>query len=96
MTEFARRVEPVRAKITVDGKIFGHDSTLKVLGCEMFYGNNRRVEKNLNRFRCFCGTVRPTVDERVRKETLLNLRKEAVVRPLSHGCKTWTLKEQII
>jgi hypothetical protein len=83
-------VEPVRAKIIVDGKM--NKLALLNLGCEISYRNNRDVEEKLTRFHLFCSSIWHTLGKRVHKEMLFKLCKVMVVTSLLYGCKTWTLR----
>jgi len=87
-------VEPVRAKIIVDGKM--NKLALLNLGCEISYRNNRDVEEKLTRFHLFCSSIWHTLGKRVHKEMLFKLCKVMVVTSLLYGCKTWTLRAKNI
>jgi hypothetical protein len=85
MMEFAA-VEPVRAKLTVDGKIIEQVSTCK---------NYKDVKEKLNTSSFFCGTIRRALGKKLLNETLLQVHSVMVVPSFLYGCETCSLIEEM-
>jgi hypothetical protein len=62
------------------------------LGCKVSYVENKDIEKKLNKFRYFCGTLKHTLDMKIWKEIMLKFHKIMTIPSLLYVVKNWTLK----
>ncbi|KAJ4441949.1 hypothetical protein ANN_11813, partial [Periplaneta americana] len=83
----------VRCKILINDNIVEQVRDFKYLGCEI--GNTRELDqqRKLQNFNQICGTIKRTLLNKTRKETILKFYKVLAVPSLLYGSECWTLTE---
>ncbi|KAJ4450851.1 hypothetical protein ANN_02282 [Periplaneta americana] len=83
----------IRCKVLIDDNIVEQVRDFKYLGCEI--GNTRGLDqqRKLQNFNQICGSIKRTLLNKTRKETILKFYKVLAVPSLLYGSECWTLPE---
>ena len=85
---------PVRSKILLENKIIGQVSKFNFLGCEITFKNEIDINNKLNKFSYITGTLKRTLKNKARKDSIIKLYKTMAVPIITYGSETWTMTAQ--
>lgn len=87
---------PVRTKIILENKAIEQVSKFNFLGCEITYTTETDINNKLNKFNYITGTLKRTLKNKARKDSLIKLYKTMAVPTITYGSETWTMTAQHI
>ena len=88
-----RGKEPIRCKIAIENKPVEQVSSFKFLGCHMGLHNEDDIKTKTEKFNYINGTIRRTLKNKTRKETMIKFYKVMSVPAITYGSETWIINK---
>lgn len=85
---------PVRSKIVLDDTIIEQVSHFNYLGCNVSYQGEFDIAGKINKFNYITGTLKRTLKNKARKDSIVKLYKSMAIPTLTYGSETWTITKQ--
>ena len=89
-----RGKEQARCKIVINNEMIEQVSTFKFLGCTMSIYQEDDIAKKVEKFNFINGTIRRTLKNKVRKDTMLKFYKVMSIPTITYGSETWTINNK--
>ena len=86
--------ENVRSKIIINDKPIEQVSSFKFLGCSLNLYTEEDIQRKVDKFNYINGTIKRTLGNKVRRETLLKFYKVMSLPVLLYGSETWVLNKR--
>ena len=82
---------PVRSKIILENKTIEQVSKFNYLGCDISFVNEIDVNNKINKFSYITGTLKRSLRNKARKDSIMKLYKTMAVPTITYGSETWTM-----
>ena len=90
-----RGKEQVRCKIVINNETVEQVKSFKFLGCTLGMFEEDDIKTKIEKFNFINGTIRRTLKNKVRKETMLKFYKVMSLPTITYGSETWTINKNI-
>ncbi|KAJ4444055.1 hypothetical protein ANN_05844 [Periplaneta americana] len=81
----------IRSKIILNNMILEQVRHFNYLGCDISFDEERDLKQKVHRFQSICGTIKRTLKNKTRKDTVLKFYKTMAVPVLAYGAETWAM-----
>jgi hypothetical protein len=81
----------ISAKIILNTKIIEQVQSFNYLGCDISFTYDRDLSQKVCKFQYACGTIKRTLRNKTRKDTMLKYYKVMAVPMLMYGSENWTM-----
>lgn len=82
---------PLRCKLVLDNNIIEQVNTFKFLGSSISYIKEVDIGNKVESFSKICGTIKRTLKNKVRKDTMIKFYKTMAVPAALYSSETWTM-----
>ena len=89
-----RGKDNIRSKITVNDEIIEQVNNFKFLGCNINIYKEEDLTKKVEKFNYINGTIKRTLGNKVRRETMLKFYKVMSIPLIMYGCETWIINKK--
>jgi hypothetical protein len=81
----------IRSRIILNNKTIEQVQSFNYLGCDISFNYDRHVSQKIYKFQYACGTIKRTLRNKTRKDTILKFYKVMAVPTLVYGSENWAV-----
>lgn len=81
----------IRSKIILNNMILEQVRHFNYLGCDISFDEERDLKQKVHKFQSICGTIKRTLKNKTRRDTVLKFYKTMAVPVLAYGAETWAM-----
>lgn len=85
---------PIRTKIILENTMLEQVSRFKYLGYDITFFTESDIGKKIQKYQYICGTIRRTLKDKTRRDTLMRVYNVMAVPSLLFRSECWTMREK--